>query len=43
MRLVNLHIVKNRNGERATIQFDFDPQVSRFNEVGKTDYREPEE
>ena len=38
-----LHIVKNRNGERATIQFDFDPQLSRFKEVSKAEYREPEE
>jgi replicative DNA helicase len=42
-RQIDLHIVKNRNGERATIQFDFDPQVSEFREAGKTEYREPED
>lgn len=42
LRMVNLHIVKNRNGERATIQFDFDPQISTFKEIGRADYRDPE-
>lgn len=43
VRQVDLHVVKNRNGERATIQFDFDPQVSTFREVDKVAYQEPEE
>jgi replicative DNA helicase len=33
---VSLDIVKNRNGERSRIEFDFFPQVSTFVEKGKT-------
>ena len=33
---VSLDIVKNRNGERSRIDFDFFPQVSTFVEKGKT-------
>ena len=32
-RAINLHIVKNREGERATLAFDFQPAFSRFTEV----------
>ena len=32
-RAINLHIVKNREGERATLQFDFSPAFSCFIEV----------
>jgi replicative DNA helicase len=40
-RQVNLHIVKNRNGGRATIQFDFTPRLSMFKEVDSMEYLEP--
>lgn len=30
---VDLHIIKNRNGERGKIEFQFFPQISRFNEI----------
>ena len=33
---VSLDIVKNRNGERSRIEFDFFPQVSTFVEKSKT-------
>lgn len=35
---VDLAFVKNRNGERGKIQFNFFPQISRFDEVGKGDW-----
>ena len=41
-RSLDLHIVKNRNGERATINLLFFPQFSCFEEVDKRDYVEPE-
>jgi replicative DNA helicase len=39
-RKVDLHVVKNRNGERATINFDFWANVSTFKELGQTVYQE---
>jgi len=38
---VDLAFVKNRNGERGKIQFQFFPQISRFDEVGKDDTWSP--
>lgn len=32
-RAINLHIVKNRGGERGTLSFDFIPPFSRFKEM----------
>ena len=32
-RAVQLHIVKNRGGEKGTIAFDFFPAFSRFTEI----------
>jgi replicative DNA helicase len=32
-RAINLYIVKNREGEKAMLQFDFQPAFSRFDEV----------
>lgn len=33
-RAVRLHVVKNRGGETATIDFDFSPGLSKFGEQG---------
>ncbi len=33
-RAVNLHVVKNRGGERETLPFDFFPALSKFSEAG---------
>ena len=33
---LRLDVVKNRNGEKARIEFDFFPQVSAFVEKSKT-------
>ena len=38
---VDLAFVKNRNGERGKIQFQFFPQISHFAEVGKDDSWSP--
>lgn len=38
---VDLAFVKNRNGERGKIQFQFFPQISRFFEIGKDDSYNP--
>ena len=38
---VDLAYVKNRNGERGKIQFQFFPQISHFDEVGKDDSWSP--
>ena len=35
LRLVDLHILKNRNGERSRIEFEFYVQVSEFKETGQ--------
>jgi replicative DNA helicase len=35
-RAINLHIVKNREGEQATLPFDFLPAFSSFTEVSRT-------
>ena len=40
---VTLHIAKNRNGERASIRFDFFPQFSMFVEQSKDIYRDESE
>lgn len=42
-RLVDLHIVKNRNGERATIRLKFYLKTSNFEEIGKSDYQDEAE
>jgi replicative DNA helicase len=34
-RAVNLHIVKNRGGERGTLSFDFSPPFSQFRETNQ--------
>ncbi len=33
IRAIDLHIVKNRGGEKGTIAFDFTPAFSKFTEV----------
>ena len=38
---VDLAFVKNRNGERGKILFQFFPQISRFDEIGKDDSWSP--
>lgn len=36
-RPVQLRIIKNRNGTRGKVAFEFEPQFSRFSELGKED------
>lgn len=40
---LRLNVVKNRNGEKARIDFDFYPEVSRFVEVSKSELIEADE
>lgn len=40
---LRLNVVKNRNGEKARIDFDFFPEVSDFKEVNKYELTESEE
>lgn len=42
-RLVNLHIIKNRMGEKATIKFDLWLDLSSFDEVGSEDLKEEDQ
>lgn len=39
-RSVRLRIIKNRNGTQGKVAFDFEPQFSRFSEMGKEELEE---